>query len=84
MSLELKQHISIFLQTFLLYQDLILLISGFDIAYLSETYLNSKIPRYSRVREDQPSISNHGGICVYYKSSLPFRLINVKYLQESI
>ena len=65
----------------------------FDIICLSETYLNSEIPSndenleiagYNLVREDHPSNSKRGGVCVYYKSSLPFRVINVKYLQESI
>ena len=65
----------------------------FDIIWLSETYLNSEIPSdnenveipgYNLVREDHPSNSKHGGVCVYYKSSLPLRVINVKYLQESI
>ena len=65
----------------------------FDIICLSETYLNSEIPSddenleipgYNLVREDHPSNSKRGGVCVYYKNSLPFRVINVKYLQESI
>ena len=65
----------------------------FDIICLSETYLNSQIPSvdknleipgYNLVTEDHPSNSKRGGICVYYKSSLQFRVINVKYLQESI
>ena len=65
----------------------------FDIICLSETYLNSEIPSddenleipgYNLVREDHPSISKSGGVSVYYKSSLPFTVINVKYLQESI
>ena len=64
-----------------------------DIICLTETYLNFEIPSdeknfetagYSLVREDHPSNSKRGGVCVYYKSSLPFRVINVKYLQESI
>ena len=65
----------------------------FDIICLSETYLNSEIPSddqnleipgHNLVREDHPSNSKRGGACVYYKRSLPFRVINVKYLQESI
>ena len=65
----------------------------FDIICFSETYLNSEIPSDYKnleiagcnlVREDHPSNSKRGGVCVYYKSSLPFRVINVKYLQESI
>ena len=43
-----------------------------------------EISGYNLVREDHPSNSKRGGVCVYYKSSLPFRVINVKYLQESI
>ena len=43
-----------------------------------------EIPGYNLVREDHPSNSKRGGVCVYYKSSLPFRVINVKYLQESV
>ena len=65
----------------------------FDIICLSETYLNSKtrsddkkleIAGYNLVREDHPSNSKRGGVCVYNKSSLPFKVVNVKYLQESI
>ena len=65
----------------------------FDIICLSKTYFNSeipsddknvKIPTYSLVREDHPSNSKPGGACVYYESLFPFRVINVKYFQESI
>ena len=45
---------------------------------------NLEIPGYNLVREDHPSNSKRGGVCVYYKSSLPFRVIKVKYLQECI
>ena len=43
-----------------------------------------EIPGYNLVREDHPSNSKRGGVWVYYKSSLLFRVINVKYLQDSI
>ena len=43
-----------------------------------------EIAEYSLVREDHPSNSKRGGVCVYYKILLPFRVINVKYFQESI
>ena len=65
----------------------------FDITCLSETYLYSETPSddenleiagYNLVREDHPSSSKRGGVCVYYKSSFTLRIINVKYLQESI
>ena len=38
---------------------------------------------YNLVMEVHTSNSKRGGVCVYYKTSLPFRVINVKYLQES-
>ena len=65
----------------------------FDIISLSETFLNSEIPSDDEnlevpgcnlVREDHPSNIKRGGVWVYYKSSLPFRVINVKYFQECI
>ena len=68
-------------------------ISVHKIICLSETYLNSEIvsddknlekPGYNLVREDHPSNSKRGGACICYKSSLPFRVINLRYLQESI
>ena len=64
-----------------------------DIICLSENSFNSEIPSddkvleipgYNLVKENHPSNSKRGEVCVYYKSSLPFRVINVKYLQESI
>ena len=65
----------------------------FDTICLSETYLNSEIPsddenweilRYNLAKEDQPSNSKLIGVCLYYKSSLSFKVINVKHLQNSI
>ena len=64
----------------------------FDIICLFEIYFNFEISSvsddknleitgYNLVREDHPSDSKCGGVCVYHKSSLPFRVINVKYLQ---
>ena len=43
-----------------------------------------EIAGYSLVREDHPSNSKRGGVCVYYEILLPFRVINVKYFQKSI
>ena len=58
----------------------------FDIICLFETYLNSEIPSDDENLEipRYPSNSKRGGVCVSYKNSLPFRVINVKYLQDSI
>ena len=60
---------------------------------LSETYLHSEtspdddnleIPGYNIIRKDHPSNTKRGGICVYYKNTLPFKIINIKCLQECI
>ena len=68
-------------------------ISVHKIICLSETYLNSEILSddtklekhgYNLVREDHPSNHKRGGVCICYKNSLPFRVINVRYLQECI
>ena len=81
------QHIC--LQKFPLNQNFV---HEFDIICLSKTYLNSEIPSVDKIseatgyklfREDHPSNSKCSGVYFYYKSSLPFRVINVKYLQES-
>ena len=67
-------------------------IHKFCIICISETYLDSSIPSdsnleisgYTLVRLDDTSNSKRGGVCIYYKSFLPSRIINVQYLQESI
>ena len=64
-----------------------------DIICLSETYLDStiqsdnnnlEIPRYNLVRSDHPSNNKRGGVCIYYKASLPLRVIDICFLQECI
>ena len=56
---------------------------------LSETYLDSSTPdgqletdRYNLVRETIPIISKE--ICIYYKESLPARVIILLYLKEAL
>ena len=65
----------------------------FDIICLSETYLDSntplnddnlKISGYTLVRSDHPSNTKRGGVCLYYKNSLPLRVINIGYLNECL
>ena len=60
-------------------------IHKFDIICLSETYLDSStlhddsnlgIPGYNLVFSNHPSNKKHGGICIYYKSYLPLRIID--------
>ena len=45
---------------------------------------NLEIPGYNIIRNDPPCNTKRGDVCVYYKNTLPFKLINIKYLQECI
>ena len=63
----------------------------FDVICISETYLDSdtsdddknlKVVGYNLIRIDHPSNTIRGDICIYYKHSLPFRLLNIHYLRE--
>ena len=58
-----------------------------------ETYLHSSIlhddnnlpiPGYNLYREDHPLNVKRGGVCIYYKISLPLKIKNIHYLQECI
>ena len=69
------------------------LVHGFDIICLSETYLNSEtppndicleLPGYNLFRSGHPSNNKRGGVCVYYKLTLPLRILNISYLDECI
>ena len=46
-------------------------IHKFDIIYLSETFLNKL------VRANNPSDLKRGGVCIYFKESLPIKVLNV-------
>ena len=39
---------------------------------------------YNFARMDHPSNNKRGGVCLYYKCSLPLKVIDVSYLQECI
>ena len=57
-----------------------------DVTCLSGTSTdddNLEIPGYNIISKDHPSNTKHGGVCVYYKNILPFKLINIKYLFTS-
>ena len=65
----------------------------FDIICISESYLNSdtssndnnlNIPGYNMSRADHLSGNQRGGVCIYYKESLPIQMLNINYLQECI
>ena len=65
----------------------------FDVICISESYLNSdtssndnnlNMPGYNMSRADHPSGNRRGGVCIYYKESLPIKMLNINYLQECI
>ena len=43
-----------------------------------------QIPGYNLIRFDHPSNTKRGGVCVYYRNSLPLRVINIGYLHECL
>ena len=60
---------------------------------LSETYLTSttdindenlKIPGYIMYHVDHPSDVKRGGVCIYYKTMLPLKVLSTNFLQECI
>ena len=62
-----------------------------DIVCLSETYFDSsiklgnnnlEIPGYNLVRSDHLLKNKRCGVCIYYKASLPLRVIDVCFPQE--
>ena len=42
------------------------------------------MPGYSIAQVDHPSSIKRSGACVYYKTSLTLKLLNIKYLQKCI
>ena len=63
----------------------------FDVICISETYLDSdtsddddnlKIAGYNLIPADHPSNTKRGDVCIYYKHSLAFKLLNIHYLKE--
>ena len=62
-----------------------------DFICLSEAYLDSsttdsllKIDGYNLVRADHPNGIKRGAVCIYYKESLPVRVISLPYLKEAL
>ena len=63
----------------------------YDFICLSETYLDSTTPNnlidiegYNLVRADHPDDTKRGGVCIYYKESLPVRVINLPFFNEAL
>ena len=69
------------------------LIHNFDIICVSETFLNSEtapndsnleIPGYNMYRANHPSNCSRGGVFIFYKATLPLRVLNISDLNECI
>ena len=56
----------------------------FDVICISETYLDSDTSDDddNLIRANHPSNTKQGGVCVYYKHSLAFKLSNIYNLKE--
>ena len=68
-------------------------IHKFDVICLSKTYLNASIsndddnlevPGYNSFRAGHPPNTKRGGLCIYYRNSLPPKVLGIHYLQECI
>ena len=68
-------------------------INRFDIICLSETYLDNSyhtdddqltFPGYNLIRADNPNNIKRGGVCIYYRGSLPVKVINLNFLNECL
>ena len=92
MSLESEQH---FCHNFAKVQLLkaYLAVHKFDFECLSETYLNSSfpfdddnldIPGYIMIRDDHRANSKCGGVYMYYKNCLLLKVLDIRFLHESI
>ena len=62
-----------------------------NLSWLSENYADSSIPGNltdiegcKLVRADHPDIIRRGGVCIYYKESLTFRILKQHYLKEAL
>ena len=62
-----------------------------DFICLSEIYLDSPIPDdlieiegYSLVQADHPDNVKRGGVCIYYRESLPVRIKRLPYFKEAL
>ena len=76
-----------------LYIYIYISIHDFDIICLSETYLKStidikdgnlKILGYIMYRTVHPSDVKRGGVCIYYKTMMPLKVLSTNFLQECI
>ena len=68
-------------------------IKKFDVVCLSETYLdlsnlsdddNFYLPGYKLLRANHPSNAKKSGVCIYFKNSVPLKVLDIQLLQECI
>ena len=68
-------------------------IHNFDLICISETFLDSSVSidesdlnlnGYKLIRSDHPSDVKRGGICIFYKDTLPIRFLNITNLTECL
>ena len=68
-------------------------INRFDIICLSETYLDNSyhtdddqltFPGYNLIRADNPNNIKRGGVCIYYRDSIPVKIIKLNTLNECL
>ena len=66
---------------------------NFDFICLSESYLDSTISSddknlcldgYKLIRADHPKNIKQGGVCIYYRKTLPLKIIQINYLPECL
>ena len=43
-----------------------------------------EIPGYDLFRADHPSNTQQGGVCIYYRNSLPLKIVGIQNLHECI
>ena len=66
-------------------------LKAYNSIYKYETYLDSSTPDnlteiegYKLIRADHPDNIKRGGVCIYYKESLPVRVISTPYFKEAV
>ena len=68
-------------------------IRKFNVICFSETYLDSSnlsdddnfnLPGYNVVTIDHPSNAKEDGVCIYFKNSLPLKVLDIQLLQEYV
>ena len=54
------------------------------LTWILEFLVTIDIEGYKLVRSDHPDNIKRGGVCIYYKESLPVRVINLPFFKEAL